>query len=321
MLVPAAAALLTAGAACVAYGVLVERRWYRLRTVPVPGRLRGDGPTLRILHLSDLHLGASNGHRSAFIESLADADHDLVVVTGDLLGAAGAERIAIEALAPLTGPGRPGVVVLGSNDFQGPVPRSPVHYFLDRRRAAHRSQDPDDPPRRHGVMLDTDLLVDGLRRHGYQTLRNRTTVVTTRAGRVAIGGIDDPHMPSTALPTPAAVSPAGEGGDTADASDARHAVLHLGLVHAPYLAALDVLVDAGHDLMLAGHTHGGQVRLPGIGALVANCDLPLRQARGLSTYRGVALHVSVGLGHSRYAPFRFACRPEATLLEVTAPGA
>jgi uncharacterized protein len=98
------------------------------------------------------------------------------------------------------------------------------------------------------------------------------------------------------------------------------ALLNLGLVHAPYLAALDVLVDAGHDLLLAGHTHGGQVRLPGIGALTANCDLPLDQARGLSRHRGRVLHVSPGLGHGRYAPFRFACRPEATLLELTAEG-
>lgn len=311
MLVSAAGALLFAGAACVAYGTLIERRWYRLRTVTVPGRLRHGHDTLRILHLSDLHLSAKRDHRAAFVESLADAGHDLVVVTGDLLGAAGAEQIAIDVLASLTGPDRPGVVVLGSNDFQGPVPRLPVHYFFDRRRAQRPTRDADDAPRRHGVMLDTDRLIDGLSQHGYLTLRNETAVMTTRAGTVAVGGIDDPHMPATTLPTAAEVAPL-ESGEAP-------AALNLGLVHAPYLAALDVLVDAGHDLMLAGHTHGGQVRLPGIGALVANCDLPLRQARGLSTHRGVALHVSVGLGHSRYAPFRFACRPEATLLEITAP--
>ena len=60
---------------------------------------------------------------------------------------------------------------------------------------------------------------------------------------------------------------------------------------------------------------------PGWGALVANCDIPLRQARGLSTWtrsgRTVPLNVSAGVGHSIYAPVRFACRPEVSLLTLT----
>jgi len=75
----------------------------------------------------------------------------------------------------------------------------------------------------------------------------------------------------------------------------------------------------GADLVLAGHTHGGQLRVPGFGALVTNCDLDRRRARGLSTYEGSVLHVSAGLGTSPYAPIRFACPPEATLLTLV-PG-
>ena len=93
---------------------------------------------------------------------------------------------------------------------------------------------------------------------------------------------------------------------------------HLGLVHAPYTAALDLLVAAGADVLLAGHTHGGQVRLPGIGALTANCDLPRDQARGLSRWRNRWLHVTPGLGQSCYAPYRFCCRPEASVLHLSA---
>jgi predicted MPP superfamily phosphohydrolase len=97
--------------------------------------------------------------------------------------------------------------------------------------------------------------------------------------------------------------------------------LRLGLVHAPYRRALDVFDRYGFDLALSGHTHGGQLRVPGLGALVANCDLPLRQTRGTSRHgTGLWLHVSAGLGHSRYAPFRFACRPEANILDIV-PGA
>jgi predicted MPP superfamily phosphohydrolase len=76
----------------------------------------------------------------------------------------------------------------------------------------------------------------------------------------------------------------------------------------------------GFALILAGHTHGGQLCVPGYGALVTNCDLPRRQAKGLSSHsyagRRAALHVSAGLGTSPYAPIRFACPPEASLLTL-----
>ena len=72
------------------------------------------------------------------------------------------------------------------------------------------------------------------------------------------------------------------------------------------------------DLILAGHTHGGQICLPGIGTLVTNCDLPRSQARGLSTWGESELHVSAGLGTNPYTPIRLACRPEATLLTIHA---
>jgi hypothetical protein len=68
---------------------------------------------------------------------------------------------------------------------------------------------------------------------------------------------------------------------------------------------------------VAGHTHGGQVRLPFIGALVTNCSMPTRLARGLARLGRTYLHVSPGLGTGKYAPFRLLCRPEATLLELS----
>ena len=90
------------------------------------------------------------------------------------------------------------------------------------------------------------------------------------------------------------------------------------MTHAPYLRVLDAMAADGADLVLAGHTHGGQLCVPGVGALVTNCDLPRKQAKGLSAHDGSVLHVSAGLGTSPYAPVRFACRPEATLLTLTA---
>lgn len=292
------AAVLTAGLGCIAYGTLVERRWYRLRRVQVTG-LRSDrgaattAAPLRILHVSDIHLNPPQEHRTRFLARVAEEDVDLVVATGDLIGAAGAENAVGEALAPLTADGTPGLLVLGSNDLFAPVPKNPLRYLTD----------PDDRVR--GQPLDTARMVAGLEAHGWRLLRNEPARVTTAAGPVAVAAIDDPHLQETVLPPVADIRPDTDG-----------AVLRLGVVHAPYTAALDRLVDAGAELLLAGHTHGGQVRLPGVGALVNNCDLPLSQSRGLSTWRGARLHVSPGLGHGRFAPFRFACRPEATILEI-----
>ncbi len=100
--------------------------------------------------------------------------------------------------------------------------------------------------------------------------------------------------------------------------------LRLGVLHSPEPALLDQFADDGYNLLLAGHTHGGQLRLPGTGALVTNCGIPRSMASGLHRYpagQGDAdpwLHVSAGLGTSPYAPMRFCCRPEATLLTLVA---
>lgn len=292
-----------AGAAVAAsvYATAVEPRWYRVRRVELPGALARPG-RLRILHVSDTHLAPWQAHRVRFLETLGDLDHDLVVASGDLLGWHDSEDVVADALAPLTRGGRPGLVVLGSNDRYGPVWKSPTAYLTQPQR------------RIHGAPLDTDGFVARMAHHGYETIVDGRSQVDTRLGPIAVGGIDDPHLAFGAGATPDEVLPAAASIAPDDRVDP---VLRLGLVHAPYRAALDRLRDAGHDVLLAGHTHGGQVRLPGVGALVANCDVPLEQARGRSRWRDRWLHVSPGLGHSAYAPVRFACRPEATLLDLT----
>ena len=82
---------------------------------------------------------------------------------------------------------------------------------------------------------------------------------------------------------------------------------------------LDRFAADGYDLLLAGHTHGGQLCLPFYGTLVTNCGIDRERARGLHRHPvdGQAwLHVSAGLGTSPWAPARFACRPEASLLTL-----
>jgi uncharacterized protein len=288
-----AAGLLTggvaaAGAVCVAYGVLVERDWYRLRRETVPALEPGRSP-LTVLHLSDLHLTDADGKRVEFLRRLAEEPADLVVLTGDMLGEPEGLGPALDALGRFR-PALGAVAVLGSNDYWAPRFHNWLGYF---RGPSTR--------RRHRVSGRNPWreLVAGLEDLGWVVLSNRRG----RLGDVELAGMDDPHIrrddPRVAVP------PTGEP-----------ARLRVGVVHSPYRRSLDAFERNGYALLLAGHTHGGQVRLPGVGALVTNCDLPRARVRGLSRWGASWLHVSAGLGTSKYAPFRFACRPEASLLTV-----
>ncbi|MDN5822449.1 MAG: metallophosphoesterase, partial [Brachybacterium sp.] len=153
-------------------------------------------------------------------------------------------------------------------------------------------------------------LTDRLSEHGWKDLTNARASIELGGLEVRLAGVDDPHLELDEMPAPLDPSPP---------LPAHGNVLRLGVAHAPYRRVLDSFAADGSDLVLAGHTHGGQLRLPGIGALVTNCDIPRRQARGLSTWRGVPLNVSAGLGASPYSNYRLFTPPEATLLTLRAP--
>jgi predicted MPP superfamily phosphohydrolase len=286
-LAPVAAVAAGLGAACVAYGALVERDWHKLRHETVPVLAPGSDP-LTVLHLSDLHMTRSDRRQREFLGRLAEEPADLVVVTGDMLGEPEAIPVVLGTLGRFH-PRLGAVAVLGSNDYYPPRPKNYLGYFLPRRKLKLRGRNPWQD------------LVSGLDALGWQVLSN----ARGRIGDVELAGIDDGHInrDDGSVPAP----PNGP------------ARLRLGIVHSPYLRSLDAFERNGYRLVLAGHTHGGQVRIPGVGALVTNCDLPRGQARGLSRYGTSYLHVSAGLGTSKYARFRFACRPEASLLRLV-PG-
>ena len=85
------------------------------------------------------------------------------------------------------------------------------------------------------------------------------------------------------------------------------------LAHAPeiYQAA----AQAGVDLYLSGHTHAGQIRLPGIGAVRSNAHCPRQYAFGPWQHEAMRGHTSAGIGCSSL-PVRFACPPEAVMIEL-----
>src|SRR5215218_3840168 len=173
-----AGAVAAAGAACVGYGILVERDWYRLRRQRVEALEPGQAP-LTVLHLSDLHLTAADDRQMRFLERLAAEPVDLVVVTGDMLG----EPEALDPVLATLGRFRPrlgAVAVLGSNDYWAPRFRSPLTYFLGPSSRRHRSA-PRNPWRE---------LVGGLEARGWTVLANRRA----RLGDVELAGLDDPHI-------------------------------------------------------------------------------------------------------------------------------
>ncbi|HXF58148.1 MAG TPA: metallophosphoesterase [Actinomycetota bacterium] len=282
------AALAALGGACVLYGVLVEPRWYRLQRYRLPVLPPASGP-LTVLHLSDLHLRARDPAKVRFLTSLPRPD--LAVVTGDLLGEPEAAEAVAAALHPLRGR-LASYFVLGSNDYYVPRPLNYAAYFRRRRR------------RRRGVRSRHADLVRLLEADGWVHLRNRRTLLPAYGVRLEVLGLDDPHI---------------ERHDLRAALREDPEALGLAVVHAPDPAP--ELAALGYRVILAGHTHGGQVRLPLVGALVTNSTVPRRLAMGLARVGPALLHVSPGLGTSKYAPFRFLCRPEATLLELVAgPG-
>ncbi|MCR2826825.1 metallophosphoesterase [Microbacterium sp. zg.Y909] len=285
------------GAAAAVWGIGIERHLYTVRRHDVAVLPPGARP-VRILHISDAHMAPWQRRKQRWIGSLAALEPDLVVNTGDNLGHGEGLRGIREALAPFAGV--PGVFVHGSNDRFEPSPRNPLRYF-----SGPSSRKPKATP------IDTDALDRFLGEElGWADLNNAATQLQVGGLRVRAYGVSDAHRDWDDLD---AVDAALVGMPKAD--------LDLGVTHAPYRRVLDDFTARGADLLLAGHTHGGQVRIPGSpAALVANCDIPLRQARGLSAWtsggRRVPLNVSAGIGHSIYAPVRFGCRPEATLLTL-----
>jgi len=293
-MVPALIAIVIAvGVGCIAYGIAIERRWFRLRRYDLPilpsrassaGAIPDGERTLTILHLSDLHFVRRDRKKARFLAGLPGAD--VTIVTGDFLAEPEAVEAAVDAVRAVRGR-HASWFVLGSNDHYVPRPLNYFKYFVKRRR------------RRYAERGRVHDLIEGLTTDGWIDLTNVRELVDVDGVPIELLGLDDAHLRWQDF----RIAP-------------RHAPDRLGLavMHSPDSAPESAAL--GYDLMVAGHTHGGQVCIPGFGALVTNSSMPRRLAAGLIRMGSAILHTSPGLGTSKYAPFRFACRPEATLLEL-----
>lgn len=285
----AAGSVAAAGAITLGYSTVVEPRLFALRRFDLPVLDPGAWP-IRLLHISDLHISPGERHKTEWVSALADLRPDLVINTGDTLSHEKAVPAAVAALGELLDV--PGAFVFGNNDFYAPRPKSPHHYFTSAR------------PTLKGKPLPWQDLRAAQAERGWSDLTNASAMLTVRGQRIALAGVDDPFTRRDRYAKIA--GPADPD-----------AVVRIGVAHAPEPRILDKFAADGYDLVLAGHTHGGQVRLPGVGALVTNCGIDRSRARGLSRWGAhTMLNVSAGLGTNPYLPIRFCCRPEATLITL-----
>lgn len=295
----------TCATAALGWGVLVEPRLFTLRRYTLPVLPAGSLP-VRVLQLSDIHMVPGQRAKVEWIRALAALEPDLVVNTGDNLSHMAAVPATLQALGPLLE--RPGIFVMGSNDYYAPSPKNPARYLT---KDYAKVVGPE-------VVLPTGELRAGMTARGWVDLDNARTSLELSGRRIDFVGVDDPHI--------------GRDDYARVSVPADPSVTTIGVTHAPYQRVLDAMTADGARLVIAGHTHGGQLRVPGVGALVTNCDLDRRRSRGVSRWWPGAgthtpppgdpawLHVSAGLGASRYAPVRFACRPEATLMTLVPEG-
>ncbi|NLG46492.1 metallophosphoesterase [Gordonia sp. (in: high G+C Gram-positive bacteria)] len=280
-----------AAAAGLVYSTVIERNAFTLRHATLPVLEPGASP-LRVLHISDIHMMPNQQLKQAWIAELDSLEPDLVINTGDNLAHPNAVPAVVQSLGGLLA--RPGLFVFGSNDYFGPKPKNPFKYF----KKDHR--------RTHGEPLPWQDLRAAFTERGWLDATHTVREFEAGSVRIVAAGVDDPHIER----------------DRYEAIAGRPnplAQLRLGLTHSPEPRVLDAFAEDGYDLVLAGHTHGGQLCLPGYGALVTNCHIDRSRVKGVSNWGStMKLHVSAGLGTSPYAPARFCCRPEASLLTLTA---
>ena len=266
---------------------------YVLREAEMPILPPGHAP-IRILHFSDLHLTPARKSEIADIKSFAQYKPDLVISTGDFLAHMDAVPVTLDALEPLLD--TPGLFVFGSNDYYAPKPKNPLKYLL-----------PDHGERIHGQDLPWPELDLALQARGWKNLNHHRTAISINGTTIEARGTDDAHL---------------EFDDySLVAGPPANCDISIGVTHAPYLRILKGMSDDGLDAIFAGHTHGGQVRLPWFGgsrALTTNCDLPHWRARGLTQFgKEPYLHVSAGMGTSPFARIRVASPPEVSLVTLT----
>jgi predicted MPP superfamily phosphohydrolase len=262
------------------YAYLVEPVWLKVREVPVTvSTERGD--TLRVAHISDLHWGnfVSHEYLKRSFRTVAAQKPDLILLTGDYVN----KKLDI------------------------PEERADYENALrDLSRAAPTFAAPGNHDggtwaKRIGGYETTDTVRRVLESAGIKWLENAYECLDVKRSRVCVGGVGDPW------------SQASKPGLFVGEFNAESADLKILLIHNPDIKETVMYDD--WDLLLAGHTHGGQVNIPFYGTPWIQVR-DKRMVKGLYEYAGRSLHINPGVGSSQRRA-RLNCRPEVSMLEVS----
>ena len=234
---------------------------------------------LTVAVVSDLHAGFL-WRRAPAVRRVVDRVNalgaDLICLLGDLVHRRRHTSTYLPLLGELSAP--LGVYACLGNHERGRM-------WYSRHRLPVRSPSTQDWRRWYGA-------------HDLRLLVNEALPLERDGDRLWLVGVDDPYSRHHDLAAALREVPAGD--------------CALGLAHSPDL--LDDPAVGELDLLLAGHTHGGQVHLPGVGPVFASCRHPRRRAAGLVRENGTLLYVTRGVGEG--LPFRLGCPRELTLLTL-----
>lgn len=275
--------LLGAFVALIAY---LETRRYQISRYEVT--LRKPLPfSIKILHLSDLHFSKSNKRLLRFFEHLMGEEaYEFVFITGDIFDSEKGIPACIEHFKKLEAK-HGSFAVFGNHDYYDYRWADVfIHNFPNQAKPKHHQ-----PAQR---------FEEALASAGVRLLKNETIEKEIQGVPLLIHGLDDPTT--------------GRANVRKAMQNFEPSKINILLTH-----TIDVFLDIGEneiDLSFSGHSHGGQIRLPGIGPFITHTMLGATYVSGLKSLQGAVCSISRGLGTSRFLPFRLFCPPEAVVLTV-----
>ena len=269
------------------YGTCIEPYRLRVRRVRLPlASLQATDAAVRLLHVTDLHLRANDTRRVRMLRRLGSLQPDLLLLTGDLIHGGRDPEAELEAVLAALAPIRAtygAYAVLGNHDH---VRRHRIKSWLG---APLRFQ-------------DTSALTRRLEAEGIHVLNNAHVTVAVRGQPLTLVGVDDPFYWLDDI----GQATAGAPQDTT----------RLLLAHTPDIVRN--LADEPFDLILCGHTHGGQVRLAENVVWHTNTRIALPRNAGLMRVGEHLVYCSAGVGVS-VLPMRLNCPPEVGWIELIPP--
>jgi len=245
---------------------------------------------LTILHITDTHFNGKDDKKLNFLREVAQEKYDLVFYTGDLID----RPEGIESCAEVASYFRPTLgsfAVLGGHDYYKLNP------FLRYLQFIH----PGITSELYGKANPGDKVAEALSGAGVHVLQDDSTTLELQDGqKCAIVGLRDAFMFRPSL--------------RAGWENVPDDVPVIVISHSPDV--LPELFRRRAELAFFGHTHGGQVRLPFIGALITRSILPGKRASGTFKRYHTVYTLNNGLGATEWLSFRLLCRPEVSVLKL-----